>query len=219
LPNAEVINMGVHGYGHDQMLILLQEEGMRYKPDIVILGFVSADMSRNTLQFRDFAKPRFIVEKNTLRLIGSPVPPPAYFLKWEWANLKSWEILKVIAREYGAKLGFKNRNMNARFITSHILNRFIEVVDDIGAQPLFVYLATGDEMINPALASSGEKFFQRFCQQNRKVDSCSTREAFLEATRLGTKLKTEGHWDAAGHWIVANSIKSHLDRLMPIGSR
>jgi hypothetical protein len=26
LPNAEVINMGVHGYGHDQMLILLQEE-------------------------------------------------------------------------------------------------------------------------------------------------------------------------------------------------
>jgi hypothetical protein len=216
LPNAEVINMGVHGYGHDQMLIFLQEEGLKYKPDIVILGFIAADMKRNTLQFRDYAKPRFIVKKNTLQLIGSPVPPPEYFLKWEWANLKSWELLKVIAREYGSKLGFKNRNMNSKFITSRILNRFIEVVDDIGSQPLFVYLATGDDIIKPALASYGEKFFQQFCRQNQKVHYFSTRKDFLEATRSGTKLKTEGHWDSAGHWIVANSIKSHLEKLMHI---
>lgn len=219
LPNAEVINMGVHGYGHDQMLIFLQEEGIKYKPDIVILGFIAADMRRNTLQFRDYAKPRFIVERNTLRLIGSPVPPPAYFLKWEWANVKSWEILKLIAREYGSKLGFKDRNMNSEFITAHILKRFIEVVDDIGAQPLFVYLATGDEMIDPGLTSYGERFFQQFCERNQEVDFFSTRRDFVEATRRGTKLTTEGHWDSAGHWIVANSIKSHLDRLMPIGSR
>ena len=47
LPNAEVINMGIHGYGHDQMLILLKEEGVKYAPDIVILGFLALDMSRN----------------------------------------------------------------------------------------------------------------------------------------------------------------------------
>jgi hypothetical protein len=219
LPNAEIINMGVHGYGHDQMLIFLQEEGIKYKPDIVILGFVPADMRRNTLRFRDYAKPRFIVERNTLQLIGSPVPPPAYFLKWEWANLKSWEILKIIARECAAKLGFKDRNMNPKFITSHILNRFIEVVEDIGAQPLFVYLATGDEMVDPALASKGEKFFQQFCQRNKRLEFFSTRKDFLEAARRGTKLKTEGHWDSTGHWIVANSVKSYLDKMMLIGSR
>jgi hypothetical protein len=208
--------MGVHGYGHDQMLIFLQEEGIKYKPDIVILGFIAADMNRNTLQFRDYAKPRFIVKTNTLQLIGSPVPPPAYFLKWEWANLKSWEILKLIAREYGSKLGFKNPNMKSGFITAHILNRFIEVVHDVGAQPVFVYLATGDEIIEPALASDGEKFCQKLCQQNKKVHYFSTRKDFLEATRRGTKLMTEGgHWNSAGHWIVANSIKPHLDKLMP----
>jgi len=37
LPNAEIINMGVHGYGHDQMLIYLEEEGVKYKPDIFII--------------------------------------------------------------------------------------------------------------------------------------------------------------------------------------
>ena len=41
LPDTEIINMGVHGYGHDQMLILLKEEGIKYQPDIVILGFLA----------------------------------------------------------------------------------------------------------------------------------------------------------------------------------
>ena len=50
---------GVHGYGHDQMLILFKEEGVKYQPDVVILGFLPLDMSRNLLDFRDFAKPRF----------------------------------------------------------------------------------------------------------------------------------------------------------------
>jgi hypothetical protein len=50
------INMGVHGYGHDQMLILFGEEGVKYEPDIVILGFLPLDMARNVLKFRDFAK-------------------------------------------------------------------------------------------------------------------------------------------------------------------
>ena len=39
LPGSEVINFGVHGYGHDQMLLYLREEGIKYRPDIVILGF------------------------------------------------------------------------------------------------------------------------------------------------------------------------------------
>jgi hypothetical protein len=38
LPGSEVLNFGVHGYGHDQMLLYLREEGIKYHPDIVILG-------------------------------------------------------------------------------------------------------------------------------------------------------------------------------------
>src|SRR5262249_1689918 len=60
LPGSEVINFGVHGYGHDQMLLYLQEEGIKYHPDIVILGFLPFDMKRNVVSFRDYAKPRFV---------------------------------------------------------------------------------------------------------------------------------------------------------------
>jgi hypothetical protein len=40
LPNTEVVNFGVQGYGHDQMLLCLKEEGVKYYPDIVILDFL-----------------------------------------------------------------------------------------------------------------------------------------------------------------------------------
>jgi hypothetical protein len=53
LPDTEVLNLGVSGYGHDQMLLYLKEEGAKYHPDVVILGYVSLDAPRNLLSFRD----------------------------------------------------------------------------------------------------------------------------------------------------------------------
>src|SRR5260370_10817041 len=35
LPNTELLNLGVSGYGHDQMLLYLKEEGAKYHPDVV----------------------------------------------------------------------------------------------------------------------------------------------------------------------------------------
>src|SRR4030095_7434589 len=84
LPNTEIINMGVHGYGQDQMLILLKEVGVKYEPDIVILGFLPLDMPRNVLGFRDFAKPRFVLEGGELKLTGVPVPRPEDILRRDW---------------------------------------------------------------------------------------------------------------------------------------
>src|SRR5262245_47270071 len=76
LPTVEVINLGVHGYGHDQMLVLFREEGSKYEPSLVVLGFVASDMERNLMGFRDYAKPRFVVTGGELRLVGTPVPHP-----------------------------------------------------------------------------------------------------------------------------------------------
>src|SRR5262245_37250811 len=70
LPGSEVLNLGVHGYGQDQMLIYLREEGVRYGPDVVLLGFIAEDMDRNLLAFRDFAKPHFVLDGGTLALRG-----------------------------------------------------------------------------------------------------------------------------------------------------
>ena len=43
LPAAEVVNLGVAGYGTGQELMLLREEGLRYQPDLVVLVFTIAN--------------------------------------------------------------------------------------------------------------------------------------------------------------------------------
>jgi hypothetical protein len=73
---GEVLNLAVHGYGHDQMLLRLRRDGLPYRPDVVLLGFYNADVERNQLRFRDYAKPRFRVRDRALELETGDIPAP-----------------------------------------------------------------------------------------------------------------------------------------------
>jgi hypothetical protein len=44
---AEVINTGVSGFSTAEELVFLENEGMKYKPDIVVLGFYANDFDDN----------------------------------------------------------------------------------------------------------------------------------------------------------------------------
>ena len=44
---VEVVNLGVGGYGTAQEYLYLKEEGLKYKPDLVILAFLSSNDVRN----------------------------------------------------------------------------------------------------------------------------------------------------------------------------
>lgn len=76
LPNAEVLNLGVMGYGQDQALLRLRRDGFRYRPDIVVFGFYRSDMRRNVVSFQSLPKPRFRLTDSGLVLENVPVPMP-----------------------------------------------------------------------------------------------------------------------------------------------
>lgn len=44
---AEVLNTGVAGYGTAEQLVFLENEGLRYRPDAVVLGFFANDYEDN----------------------------------------------------------------------------------------------------------------------------------------------------------------------------
>jgi len=97
LPNYEVVNLGVHGYGPDQMYLKLRDEGIKYSPDIVILLYISGDTDRNILSFRDYAKSRFILnKKGELVLTNVPVPTPYDIINKDKKRFYLWEFLKLI---------------------------------------------------------------------------------------------------------------------------
>ena len=208
LPQTEVINMGVHGYGHDQMLILLREEGVKYEPDIVILGFLPLDMSRNLLEFRDFAKPRFVLKGGNLRLTGTPVPRPEDILQREWARPRIVDMFSLLSHSVKKVSGIQKQEMED--ITTVILTDMIKLSENIHAIPILAYLPRGREIAMDAAETQGEAYMFSLCKPKEKAKCFSTRPYFVEKIAKGQRFKSGGHWDPAGHLVVAEAIKRYL---------
>ena len=208
LPHTEVINMGVHGYGHDQMLILLKEEGIKYHPDIVILGFLPLDMPRNLLEFRDFAKPRFVLERGELKLTGTPVPRPENILQWDWAIPRIFDIVSLVHHKVTKVSGLQKKEME--HITTAILTDMITVTESIHAIPILAYLPRGREIAKNIAVTQDEAYMFSLCRLNQKAKCFSTRPYFAEKIAKGETFKSKGHWEPAGHLTVAQAIKHYL---------
>ncbi|WP_027184687.1 SGNH/GDSL hydrolase family protein [Desulfovibrio inopinatus] len=72
--HVEVVNLGVNGYGLDQMLLRLQSEGLRYKPDLVLLYLPHyGDVRHMRDKVWGMGKPRFELENGELIIKNSPV--------------------------------------------------------------------------------------------------------------------------------------------------
>lgn len=212
LPNTEVINMAVHGYGTDQMLLLLQHEGVMYAPDIVLLGFIYDDIDRNILSFRDFAKPTYRIIDGRLTLTNVPVPSPVDVHKRERYRLGAVDVATILYDNYLWMSGEKSREVDV--VTTAILKELIETTKRIGAQPIFVYLPTARESVDESPQTRGERFFDTFCK-TADVACENVRPLFTQARSQGKTLKPFGHWDALGHELVAQGISQFFrDRVL-----
>jgi hypothetical protein len=208
LPHTEVINMGVHGYGHDQMLILLREEGVKYEPDIVILGFLPLDRSRNILEFRDFAKPRFVLKGGELKLTGTPVPRPEDILQWDWIRPRIVDVFSFMHHRVTTLLGLRDKEIED--ITTGILMEMIKLIESVHAIPILAYLPRASEIAMDVAVTQGERYMFSMCQLNEKAKCFSTSPYFAEKIAKGEAFKSGGHWEPAGHLTVAEAIKHYL---------
>lgn len=139
LDSVEVINLAVHGYGHDQQLLRLINEGLAYQPDIVLLGFLNDDIDRNELTFRDFAKPYFVLQSDTIKLEGVPVPTPDFFKNQ--FHLKSWGLMRcAFIEQTESNTGFTHST-----ISKKILDELVSVAQHTGAKFVSVYLPWQNE--------------------------------------------------------------------------
>jgi hypothetical protein len=98
--NAEVINLGVGGYGTDQAFLRWKTLGKEFSPHIVILGFQPENTKRNVNLIRaiynprtglPFSKPRFILKKNVLTPINIPTMKPKEIID-VMENIDSWDL-------------------------------------------------------------------------------------------------------------------------------
>jgi len=81
-PALEVLNYGVGGYGLDQAFLRYLKVGGDFRPDIVLIGYMSENMGRSVSVYRPFlvpqgggiySKPRFRLEDGKLVLRPNPL--------------------------------------------------------------------------------------------------------------------------------------------------
>jgi hypothetical protein len=207
LPQTEVLNLGVHGYGHDQMLIGLRELGLRYRPDVVLLGFVEDDMERNMLGFRDYAKPRYRLRDGALALRGSPVPPPAEVVQKERYRSRFLDLVDMVHQTVLWRVGVNQRRMEA--LTAALLDEVAAEAASVGAATGLFYLPHSVELMEPASSSSGQAFFNEYCH-DRDALCLDLRPSFLSRIEAGYPIKVPGHWHGNGHTLVAEELAGFL---------
>lgn len=208
LPNVEVLNFGVHGYGHDQMLLYLKDEGVKYRPDIVILGFVWFNMYRNLFDFIDFAKPTFVLRSSGIQLTNVPIPSPEHVFANEPYHPKSLDVLLMIWERIRWAIGVNDRR--AKKLTAEILDDFVSAVEEVGAVPIVVYLPVLIEILDSRpKVSENESFLNDYCK-SRKLRCLFLRKQFLVEKQRGINFNTRSHWFVNGHRTAANAIREYL---------
>ena len=145
-----VANLGVRGYGIDQMYLLAQELGTPRQGDTVLVGVLTWDIDRTVFSFMFGQKPRFVVQDGALRLSNIPfqasnqefldsfkVSYPSFLiqaLKRKWARLRNLDLVEGGQAE------------EKRKITKAILTQWNREIASAGAQMTVILFHTRQDL-------------------------------------------------------------------------
>lgn len=208
LPGSEVINLGVHGWGVDQQLLYLRRRGLGLQPELVTLGFYEDDYSRNRLQFRDYAKPRFLLEDGTLRLDNSPVPSPDEVLSAPMKLPRS--LLLDLLRVDGRNLLFKTKLVpfESRYdwrLLAALLSEARTDTRAAGARFLLLYIPWSIQH-HPFPT---ERALAAWAQQTG-TPFVNMRERFAAYPEAEWPSFYAGHWTPRGHAVAAEALRETI---------
>lgn len=96
----EIINAAVAGYSSDQQLLYFQNEGYKYKPDVVLLLFYENDFLGNYVdKIYWYNKPKYVNQDGSMNLTNVPVPQQSFYQKFRrYLSGKSYLISFILKR-------------------------------------------------------------------------------------------------------------------------
>lgn len=189
LPEWNVYNIGVSGYGTDQELLLLMDQFDYYRPKLVFLVFCSyndeQDNESNSIGQGGYYKPYFTVNGQKLVPQGMPVPTSLTYFGRKHPSLARSYVVRLLIRAAAPRL------VTVDNPTMAILRRMNQFVRQNGS-----LLAVGLEQPHPAL----EHFFQVEGVPYLRLDGAE-------------RYPSHGwHWTPAGHTAVSDAVYSFLLR-------
>lgn len=202
-PRTEVVNLGVNAYGTDQELRMLELEGLRYQPDVVVLtAFLGNDLEdiRHERRF-SFPRPHYEMEGGGLRLVRPEL---------------TWDV-RVRTASYAGEIGLRLvdrflprdrpaaswRDADSVPLFLALVRRIDEVCREHGARLLVLVAGKAPrpedrDRVLAGLARAG-------------IPLLDVAELFARHPGPESRLFAEdGHWNGEGHRAVAEAAAREL---------
>jgi hypothetical protein len=146
--NRTVYNLGMPGFGVDQVWMSVRHQGLALKPDLIVVGVVDADFERSLVPHAmggTGAKPAFKLMNGRL-VLRTHEQPPGPLLHFLERNSSILAVARHIPRWVGRKYPIGNYfELNRAILTA--------LLEDCKQVPvLFIYIPTKEFRPFPALA-------------------------------------------------------------------
>jgi lysophospholipase L1-like esterase len=212
LPGSEVLNFGVSGYGHDQMLLFFRSEGRAFRPDWVVVGFTHPETPRNLSTFYVYAKPRFLAKAGGLALAGAPVPSPDDYAARQAFGSRARDLAAAAWQTWAA--GRPAYEKTRKEMTEAILNAFRAEAAEAGGRLLVLHIPMRESASSQAMISASndpdESWLAGFC--SRTGVPLVLARPYLERAG-GAPLYEEGsHLTPLGNRLCAEALADALVR-------
>lgn len=205
--NVEVYNLAISSYGLDQALLTLQSEGLRYDPDVIIVGFSDPMFERLSRKATGslWSKPFFELDKGALKLRSQPGEK---LLAVESLLNKSYLWIFVTRRLSTIinKLRAKDDTARNAALAERIIEQFVEISRRTKSS-LVVFT------INPAYTLKKET--TTMPDVNRLLEKASGSggfhfldlyPVFRRSNYASLFYPIDGHYNVNGHIVVAQQL-------------
>jgi hypothetical protein len=201
-PDRVVYNLGMPGFGVDQVWMSVRHQGINLRPDLVVVGVVDADFDRSQIPYRaaeGFNKPTFkLVDGRLVRRTREQAPGFAVGFLNEHSSI--W----AVARRAPKWLG-RNYPVGEYFLLNQAILAAIESDCRQQSTPvLFVYIPTSEFRPFPALSGYMRKAGANYIDLT-EIQPAPPRSIYLPQDG---HLSPEGHRYVAG--LIDTWIRDHL---------
>lgn len=226
-PGIEVLNAGVGGYGTVQEYLYLLEEGLGYRPDLVLVMFYDNDLSDNCLSYSPGFGPRPYarLDDGHVRIVETleyddflkftiPVPFRIFLHRHSdlYYLLNSYVYHRLFAGRVRAMAQAdmaRTKSCGKDEIFHGLIQKIATTLKPQGIGLVLVLIPARESVLGHA--STAHEAILAFCRR-AGIDCLSLIPASLRATASSVRLyfSEDIHWTKDGHRVAAEEIARHL---------
>lgn len=229
--NFEVLNMGIAGYGTEREYYVFRDKGLKFDPDIVLLGFFtgndfSDNMGENIDSGASFSKPRNI--KNKIKLFFRNHFTVWRFLLRQKSRNSILSYFKNINKtQSNQKLGQRDDQLEAEAQigrSTSLIRNFKKLADENDVDLVIVILPSAGQ-VYPNKGGISDYSFEKKLSQNlvsflekEKINHVDLLPYFKDWAKLNLNetpyLLLDGHPNIFGHQIISAGISDYLTNFL-----